>query len=109
MNDVTLEALWSAALVILAVFGAISTIGKGIDTIKGWRRQPMQTVTENRKKLDTDKRRLDEHEKAIADLQEGQKYLCLGVQALLEHELHNGNSDEMQEASHNIRQWLAGR
>lgn len=109
MSGITLDALWSAALVVLAVFGAIATVGKGIDYISKWRQRPMQTVTDNRKKLDNDKRRLDEHEKAIEDLQEGQKYLCLGVQALLEHELHNGNSDEMQEASHNIREWLAGR
>ena len=34
---------------------------------------------------------------------------CAGVQALLEHELHNGNADEMQLASKEINTWLRER
>ena len=60
-------------------------------------------------KLDNDKRRLDKHAQDIDDLREGQRNLCFGVQALLEHALHNGNADEMKAASDNIKKWLVGR
>lgn len=66
-------------------------------------------VTGINKKLSMDKLRLDEHEKRLADLRNGLMASCAGVQALLEHELHNGNADEMQSASKEINTWLRER
>ena len=66
-------------------------------------------ITGINKKLGTDKLRLDEHEKRLADLRNGLMASCAGVQALLEHELHNGNADEMQLASKEINTWLRER
>ncbi len=59
--------------------------------------------------LDNDKRRLDEHDRQISDIRRGQMVNCAGVQALLEHELHNGNTTEMQDASKAIDKWLRER
>ena len=42
-------------------------------------------------------------------MRNGQRELCFGVQALLNHELHNGNADEMARASENINKWLVER
>ena len=39
----------------------------------------------------------------------GLMVICAGVQALLEHELHNGNTDEMHQASSEISGWLRQR
>lgn len=57
------------------------------------------------RKLDTDKMRLDAHERRLAeqhthidDIEEGQKVICRGVLALLSHEI-NGNSDDKLRAS----------
>ena len=61
------------------------------------------------KKLATDKERLDHHEKSIKDLQDSQQVLCAGVLALLDHELHNGNGDEMQKARDDIMDYLQNR
>ena len=57
------------------------------------------------RKLDTDKTRLDAHERQFANhgkqigaIEEGQKVLCRGILALLSHEI-NGNSDDKLRAS----------
>lgn len=51
----------------------------------------------------------DAHARELVDLHTGQTELCRGVQALLEHALHNGNNDEMQAASASIGKWLRNR
>ena len=60
-------------------------------------------------RIDNIERRLGEHDKAIKDLHDGQSVLCRGVQALLDHALHNGNDDEMKSASDGIGKWLRTR
>lgn len=116
MENITFDALQTAVLVLLALCGAIVTIGKAVETIKKWRNPQMQKdnaqtadIKKCMEKLDNDKRRLDKHARDIEDLREGQKYLCMGVQALLGHELHNGNTDEMKAASDGIKSWLVNR
>ena len=45
----------------------------------------------------------------ITDLKEGQRVICVAVMALLNHELHNGNSDEMSKASAGLNEYLINR
>lgn len=45
----------------------------------------------------------------ITDLKEGQRVMCVAVMALLNHELHNGNSDEMSKASAGLNEYLINR
>lgn len=54
------------------------------------------------KRFARDYRILDEHTKQIEEVKETNRVLCAGVHALLEHELHNGNSDEMRQASDDL-------
>ena len=105
MNGVTPDQLMTTAYVLLAVFAAIVTVDKVIDIFKKWRSPSADTA----KKLATDKARLDEHERSIDDLREGQQVLCSGILALLDHELHNGNSDQMQDARDGIMNYLSGK
>lgn len=51
------------------------------------------------RRFSRDFRMLDEHSKRIENVEETTRVLCAGIHALLEHELHNGNSDEMRRAS----------
>ena len=60
-------------------------------------------------RLDAVERRINQHDVHIADLHAGQSCMCWGVQALLDHELHNGNEDEMKSASERIGKWLRTR
>lgn len=53
--------------------------------------------------------KLAKHDSDIAALKEGLKVNCTGVKALLNHELHNGNSQEMQAAATAMDTWLINK
>lgn len=66
-------------------------------------------------KLDTDKNRLDNHETAIKSLnnsietiKDGMQVTCDALTAILDHELHNGNSDQMQKARDDLQNYTNG-
>lgn len=82
------------------------------------------------RKLDTDKRHIEaqekrsaEHDKAleriestlesvdanIRDIHEGFTYLARGTIATLNHEIHNGNKDELEEAAKELDKYLTHR
>ncbi len=102
-----------AALALLNLYNAISTARKNAREEKKRQEQPTADVCERVEALEryigNDKRRLDTHEEQIEDIRSGQKVICKGVQALLEHELHNGNSAQMENASEGINGWLVNR
>ena len=105
MNSISPDQLMTTAYVLLAIFAAIVTVDKVIDIFKKWRAPSTDTA----KKLANDKARLDEHDVAIRDLQQSTQVICSGILALLDHELHNGNSDHVQEARDELMHYLAGR
>lgn len=45
----------------------------------------------------------------MRDVHQGQTELCRGVQALLDHAIHNGNTEELQACSQSIGKWLRNR
>ena len=63
----------------------------------------------DRERITALERDLELHSGELKDLHQGQTELCRGVQALLDHALHNGNGDEMQAASNSIGKWLRNR
>lgn len=65
------------------------------------------------RKLANDKALIDSHTREISvlmsiaeKLQQGDKAQCLGMLALLNHALHNGNKDEIEEASKAFNTYL---
>lgn len=115
IENVTSEGwAWFAVvlLILLNIYNTFSTARKNAREEKKRKEQPTVTLEEKinayARMLDTDKRRLDGHDKAIGDLQSSQQVLCSGVMALLDHELHNGNSDQMQTARDDIMKFLQG-
>ncbi len=102
MENITPDQLLNTVVVLLAVFAAIVTVDKVIDIFKKWKAPSTDTA----KKLDNDKKRLDEHEAAIHALQETNRVQLAALQALLDHELHNGNADQMQRARDDINVYL---
>ena len=101
--------IYKALLVILAVCGAIITIGKAIDVVKAWRKPAIDTNKTVEEKLAADKRMLDRHEEELRDLRRGQSLILQGTNALLEHAIHNGNTDEMVKAQREITHYLIER
>lgn len=54
------------------------------------------------RKFANDQKMLLEHDERIVSLEEGSRVQCAALHALLEHELHNGNSAEMKKASEDL-------
>ncbi len=106
MQNVTFDALTTTMVVILAICGAVNVIGSTVKLIKEAIKPKADTFTDIADRLEESEARLDAHDKAIAALKDGQKHMCEGVVALLNHELHNGNSTEMQKASDEITAWM---
>lgn len=104
MEGITPEQLMNTVVVVMAVLAAIVAIDKAADVFRKWKR-PQKDMSEM---LRTDKQRLDEHERDIKVLKDGQEALCTGVVALLDHQLHNGNSDQMEKAKERISNYLSG-
>jgi hypothetical protein len=102
-----------ACVCIVAVTGAI----KGIrDVRKPARQQAEQAdnhvatcLRNDNDRLNDLTRRVESLERESKDMHKGQRALIFGVQALLEHELHNGNADQMQEASSGLSSYLRER
>lgn len=66
-------------------------------------------------KLNNDKNRLDNHETAINNLngsietiKDGMQVSCDALTAILDHELHNGNADQMQKARDDLQSYTNG-
>ncbi len=103
MNGLTAEQLIGAAEVLLTLFGAAAVADRFAEILGKWR-TPGREV---RNTLGSATRKLEEHEKAIRTLQEGQRALCAGVMALLDHELHKGSRQQMAGARDDISSYLS--
>ncbi len=63
-------------------------------------------VSECDRRFKADLSAIRDLEKRTTALEEGQRVQCAGVHALLEHELHNGNAEEMKDASKELFDYL---
>ena len=66
-------------------------------------------------KLETDKSRLDNHENTITTIRKSNEVITAGLEvacnaltAVLDHELHNGNADQMQKARDDLQHYTNG-
>lgn len=103
--NITLNDFQVFLAVTFVLLGGIATVGKAIDVIKGWRK-PSKTQEE---RLSVCEAKLDTEHKRLENLEEGNRALCRGVLALLNHELHNGNTEEMEKAQNGINNYLIER
>ena len=109
MEALTGNNLLIALIVAVAMMELINLIGKTIGTFRDWRKPAEENDSDVQKRLNTCEQKLERDFKQRQDVRNGQRELCFGVQALLNHELHNGNADEMARASENINKWLVER
>lgn len=103
----------TALAVFVALLGLIILIGNAVDALRKIRKprekkeESLQTHQEAcGKKFAADQRMLERHERDIGNLQDGQRVICAALHELLEHELHNGNSDKMRKASSDLFDYL---
>lgn len=117
------DGLLLSVIVILALCQAWNTVYTALTNARKEKERadaPLNIIRADINKLEgeiqSDRERIgalervgDAHARELVDLHTGQTELCRGVQALLEHALHNGNNDEMQAASSSIGKWLRNR
>lgn len=103
----------TALAVFVALLGLIILIGNAVDALRKIRKprekkeESLQTHQEAcGKKFAADQRMLERHDRDIGNLQDGQRVICAALHELLEHELHNGNSDKMRKASSDLFDYL---
>lgn len=68
-----------------------------------------QHIAESEDRFKRGEKHISENHDHIADLREGQRVCCLSLIALLGHELHNGNKDEMESALRELNSYLINR
>lgn len=139
IEGITPIDLWNFGYTMLAIIAIIVCLEKIPDLIWKWkdRRQKaaegpqanfaeeiseatMQKLeprfAEINEKLKADKARLDSHEYALSgmhraqvDISEGFSVICYAMIAVLNHGIHNGNKDEMEEALGRLHEYLSKR
>ena len=115
MDALTFDGLKTAALVILALFGVVVTIGKGLDVLRGWRKPRVdrdettnKTLAEHGRMLENDKRRLDAHETQMDELRKLSQVQCVAMKALLSHEINGNSIDKLRSADDQLDAYLIG-
>lgn len=122
-EELTPSAIWTAVGVFVGLLLLFVII---VNAVEKWRtlRQPKRdadTAMDDRltaieDKLKNDKARLDGIARRLGlmdrdteDIYKGFGAMCNALRALLEHELHNGNADQMQSASYALNDYLTSR
>lgn len=138
IEGITPETLWNFVLVLLGLCAIVVLVYKVIEIMrkeherkekknrlgdKDLTDQIADKVLEKLEprfkdiedKLDKDKNRLDNHEASIKSLnvsidsiKEGMQVTADALTAILDHELHNGNSDQMQKARDELQKYTNG-
>ena len=116
IQALTANNILTFLLILAALLWLFNLAGQSIKTYREMRK-PKETVeksvadklAEHDRFLASDKRRLKAHDDDIDDIREGMRRNCTGIKALLNHQLHNGNTKEMEEAASNLDKWLINR
>lgn len=98
---------------VLALAGAVSTIGSAVEKIvkvvrvaKAPEQQQNAEIEEIKDRLDKVERKLDNDKIQIADAKECNHVLTKGMLALLEHGINGNNIDQMRDAKNGVEAYL---
>jgi len=115
MGTIDLNDLMVALAVLIAFFGALGTVGKGVEVLHNWRKPRVErdettakTLAEHSKQLDNDKRRLDAHEAQMAEQRRLSQVQCVAMKALLSHEINGNSVDKLKSADDQLDAFLIG-
>lgn len=138
IEGITPAMLWNTVLVLLGLCAIVVLVYKVVEIArKEHERKELKTQKSGKdltdviadkvleklapkfeeidKKLSSDKDRLDNHEASMKEIRtsneiirDGLKVSCEALTAVLDHELHNGNSDQMQKARNDLQEYTNG-
>lgn len=105
MENLTLIQIKDFAIVFLAILAFIVLLGNVIKTVKGWF-APGMSEAEWRREVD---HKLDNDNKRIESLEDGNKVVCKALIALLSHEMNGNSVDKIEKALESLNQYLIDR
>lgn len=104
---VGLNEVQTFLIVLLAICGAITTIGGAINLLLNWKKQS---------KVERHDMEIKDHEKRIQKLEEKTedqdgfiKVLCNSILALVSHELNGNSADKLRDAQKELQDFLINR
>lgn len=105
MDKLTVEDFRSFVIVLAAL---VVFLGGVLGIIKNWKdiRKPSEDVVKWRK--DTDDK-LDKDNRRINALEDGNKVLCQGMLAMLNHEITGNSVDKLRKAQDKLQEYLINR
>lgn len=111
------EIIGAVLLFLVAAMVLVVLVSSAVEALKKlFKKQPNDNANafkkhceDSEERFKRGERHIAENNDHIADLKEGQRVLCVAVMALLNHDLHNGNADEMQDASASLNRYLINR
>ena len=102
MGDLTLAQIKDFTIVMLAIMAFIVLIGNVIKTFKDWKK-PMNDIDKWRTEVDN---KLDNDNRRLGHLEEGNKVKCKALMALLSHEINGNSSEKLQKALSDLNDYL---
>ena len=105
MENLTMIQLRDFAIVAIAIMGFILLLGNVVKVIKEWRK-PGMSETEWRRDVD---QKLDNDNKRIASLEDGNKVICKALIAMLSHEINGNSTEKLKKAMSDLQDYLIER
>ena len=101
-ETLTLGQVKDFAIVAVALLALVVLLGNFVRTLRDWRR-PGLSAEEWRRSIDL---KMDRDNKRIQSLEDGNKAICKGVLALLNHEINGNSADKLEAARMSINDYL---
>ena len=105
MENLTMIQLRDFAIVAIAIMGFIVLVGNVVKVIKEWRK-PGMSEAEWRRDVD---QKLDNDNKRIASLEDGNKVICKALIAMLSHEINGNSTEKLKKAMSDLQDYLIER
>lgn len=105
MEELNVVQVKDFIIVLLAIAGAIVLIGNVVKTIRDWRK-PSTNMLEWKREVD---QKLDNDNKRLTAIEEGNKVMTRGMLALISHELNGNSNDKLLASQTEITNYLIER
>ena len=105
METLTLPQIKDFIIVAVAILAFIVLLGNVVKTLKEWRK-PGVSEAEWRRDVDG---KLDNDNKRIMSLEDGNRVVCKALMALLSHEINGNSNDKLQKALSDLNNYLIER
>lgn len=113
MNDLKFifegNNLLTFLLVLVCLMGLYVLFGNAVKTHRELHKPNEEKDKDLKTRVRTMETTVADHSEEINDLHEGVRVQCQAVMALLNHAIHNGNTEEMEKAASELNTYLSNK